>query len=162
MGANQNLAFSSIYGGYQPVRYGIRHINTKQARLKSAIENSSGTTISDVASGSISINKRMQRTDVLTYLTKNEYSAFALDPTYPIHNESKKDHIASVSIQGQDGTKYYYEQPVYNSYKEEVVFACGSTEINSLPVYDINLNSSNHSGLIHYPNSYNDIDNTKE
>jgi hypothetical protein len=72
--------------------------------------------------------KRQKRNQPLTVLTRSEVQNYGLDDinnSYVV--KANGNHIAEITTLKNDGTRYVYGLPVYNTSQEEVSFAVGKT-----------------------------------
>tara|TARA_B100000508_G_scaffold141096_1_gene146799 strand:- start:14957 stop:21586 length:6630 start_codon:yes stop_codon:yes gene_type:complete len=105
--------------------------------------------------GSINDNfKRMERSkrnQLISHLRKEEISLFGLNEYVSPH--AKKDHIAEFKITKNDGSKYVYGLPAYNTSELSKTFNVGdkSDSGDGLVTYDNTDDSENNDkGLNHY------------
>lgn len=71
--------------------------------------------------------KRQRRSQPLTILTRDEMAAYGLNTLPSTSGIAKGSHIAEITTLKNDGTRYVYGYPVYNTSQEEVSFAVGKT-----------------------------------
>ncbi|MBC7412325.1 MAG: hypothetical protein H7331_07715 [Bacteroidia bacterium] len=86
--------------------------------------------------------KRQVRDQNISILNKGKYSNFAIDPTLysQINNNAKDHHISEITSLGNDGSRYVYGMPAYNTLQHEVTFAVG-TNINGSNARNYSLNT---------------------
>jgi hypothetical protein len=88
----------------------------------------------------ITRKKRQKKSQLMNYLTINEYSDFAVDQSYFSSISGKPSHhIGEITSLNADGMRYVYGLPAYNNIQKEVTFSVGSNN---------NTNHSNISALI--------------
>jgi hypothetical protein len=71
--------------------------------------------------------KRQKRDQPLTVLKRDEITSYGLNSADNIYTGARGNHIAEITTLKNDGTRYVYGQPVYNTNQEEVSFAVGKT-----------------------------------
>ncbi len=114
--------FENIGSG-QAVRIGLESAGGMEIKTRTQFENTSGGII-DIPTKNYR-SKRLKRNQVLSILKFSELPYKGLnsndDPLYtaPSH------HIGEVSVVRNDGARYIYGLPAYNTYQEEVSFAVG-------------------------------------
>jgi len=140
--------------------------------------------LTDPTSGNIPVgspiansNSRIKRQQVMTYLTAAEATTFGLDKY--IHNHILNDnpyvncsgvhdtlisrlrypahHISEITIIKNDGRRYVYGLPAYNTYQKEITFNVSSDSVNKkdnlVACSGIDTISSNPHGKDHYVDS---------
>ncbi|TAH42090.1 MAG: hypothetical protein EYC69_06510 [Bacteroidetes bacterium] len=95
---------------------------------------------------------RENRNQQISFLSKAELKAFALDTSFTssLYSNAPKNHIGEISSIGEDGKRYVYGIAAYNTIQKEVTF---STSEQSLSQIDLATN------LIHYSGTDNSIAN---
>lgn len=71
--------------------------------------------------------KRDKRSNVISYVKRGDYNAFALQPVTNTY-ASNSSHIAEVTSLGTSGERYVYGIAAYNKLQKETTFSVGSTE----------------------------------
>ena len=150
--------FEAKLGAYSPIRFGFaggkfnRRATTKFSQ-KTGVNSSSEIGIQE----SIQRSKRQLRNQSVAQLSKeqvmrgvgygplmrsvNEWE----DGAIAINDASKNHHTAEIQVTRNDGARYIYGLPVYNSLKKEATFAIRGTAANGLISYADNDASINNS-----------------
>ncbi len=147
-----DLSFFTSNGGDEAVAFPLNGINQlKSGGIKSI--NNKGSKAQQ--------NSRVPRGKLISYLTAEEATVAGLDKTIKNHTNGvsgsgepragtvrKRHHISEITHLEQDGSRYIYGIPAYNTSKEEYAFnASGRSRIGNLTNYQAaDITSGNKNG----------------
>lgn len=154
--------FESI-GGSTAVRIGLENAGGFEVKTKSKFEKNDGGVI-DIPTKNYR-SKRIKRNQILTLLKYSELAYKGLnsndDPLY----KAPDHHIGEISVLRNDGVRYVYGIPAYNTYQEETSFSVGMyidpkfSEYETKYVHDQSYDNSN--GLFYYKTGDNSVKNKR-
>lgn len=70
---------------------------------------------------------RQMRVTNISYLTNDQYVKYRDFYNYKLSEEAKGHHIAEITVTAEDGTRYVYGLPAYNTKQQEVIFNIGKS-----------------------------------
>jgi hypothetical protein len=149
--------FYASIGEGNPVRFDV-DLQKFNHKIKSAFDLGNNSTLP--FSGPIKRKKRDKRTQDISFLKKSEYADFAIEQVPGLSTSAKDDHIAEITTQGVDGSRYIYGLPVYNTKNKEITFSVGSSDIITHD-NDGALTNIADKGLVAYSSGDNSTSNSK-
>lgn len=128
-GVTSDTDWLEMLGGYEARRFALKNNGNFDVDVENKLIGASGgSTVDD--------NKRKireKRNQVMNVLSHNEVKAgygiyaqnYASELT--INSGAKDHHISQITTLGNDGSRYVYAQPLYNTKQKEVTFAIGTS-----------------------------------
>lgn len=131
LSADNEMGLFSQVGGYQPITVPIKGLNFfRKTDTKFQMKNGASSTSNISIGAPIKRNERLNRNQSIYNLTNaDNQQGIGYGPlvyasgTYTLPSEAKLHHTAEVQILRNDGARYVYGLPAYNTIKKEATFA---------------------------------------
>lgn len=157
---DEEPTFFNNYGDFDAVRMELADVGGMEIAATNTIKRGySGT--SSTLPASNKRQQRVKRNQLMSFLTKSQVAKFgaqnyASDYTYTT-DAAKSHHMGEISILKEDGSRYVYGLPLYNTFQREATFNVSGRSnncITGLVTYsDGDDSKENHQGFDNYYSS---------